>query len=70
MGFKLRDVIESRIVNTPGAEAIETSGRLIMNSDKLYELQAPYLTIKKGKELLNPLVVSKGPVKERQRNRL
>ncbi|WP_328104028.1 FtsK/SpoIIIE domain-containing protein [Peribacillus simplex] len=64
MGFKLRDVIESRIVNTPGAEAIETSGRFIMNSDKLYELQAPYLTIKKAKELLNPFVGAKGPVKE------
>ncbi|MDM5214224.1 hypothetical protein QUF94_22760 [Peribacillus sp. NJ4] len=35
-----------------------------MNSDKIYELQAPYITIKKGKELLNPFVVSKGPVKE------
>lgn len=64
MGFKLRDVIESRIVNTPGAEAIETVGRFIMNSDKLYELQAPYLTIKKAKELLNPFVVTKGPIKE------
>lgn len=64
MGFKLRDGIESRIVNTPGAEAIETSGRFIMNSDKLYELQAPYLTINKAKELLNPFVIAKGPVKE------
>lgn len=64
MGFKLRDVIESRIVNTPGAEAIETSGRFIMNRDKLYELQAPYLTIKKAKDLLNPFMVAKGPVKE------
>lgn len=64
MGFKLRDVIESRIVNAPGAEAIETSGRFIMNSNKLYELQAPYLTIDKAKELLNPFVIAKGPVKE------
>ncbi|USK75737.1 hypothetical protein [Peribacillus frigoritolerans] len=64
MGFKLRDVIESRIVNTPGAENIEAEGRFIMNSKKLYELQAPYLTIKRAKELLNPFVVAKGPVKE------
>ncbi|MFB6800838.1 FtsK/SpoIIIE domain-containing protein [Peribacillus butanolivorans] len=64
MGFKLRDVIESRIVNTPGAEAIETSGRFIMNADKLYELQAPYLTLDKAKTLLNPFIVSKGTVKE------
>ncbi|MDW7616989.1 FtsK/SpoIIIE domain-containing protein [Peribacillus simplex] len=64
MGFKLRDVIESRIVNTPGAENIESEGRFIMNSKKLYELQAPYLTDKKARELLNPFIVSKGPVKE------
>lgn len=64
MGFQLRDIIESRIVNTPGAEALDTSGRFIMNSDKLYELQAPYLTINKAKELLNPFIVAKGPVKE------
>lgn len=38
MGFKLRDVTESRIVNTPGAHEIDVSGRFIMNSDKLYEL--------------------------------
>lgn len=64
MGFKLRDKMEARIVNTPGAEALEVSGRFIMNSDKLYELQAPYLTIKKAKELLNPFMVAKGTVKE------
>ncbi|MBK5500919.1 FtsK/SpoIIIE domain-containing protein [Peribacillus sp. TH14] len=64
MGFQLRDIIESRIVNTPGAETIETSGRFIMNADKLYELQAPYLTLDKAKDLLNPFIVSKGPVKE------
>jgi len=64
MGFKLRDKIESRIVNTPGAEKIEESGRFIMNSDKLYELQAPYLELDKAKKLLNPFMVAKGPVKE------
>lgn len=64
MGFKLRDKIEARIVNTPGAEEIEKEGRFIMNSDKLYEIQAPYLTMKKARELLNPFMVGKGPVKE------
>lgn len=58
MGFKLRDKIESRIVNTPGAEEIETSGRFIMNSDKMYELQAPYLTLEKAKKMLNAFMVS------------
>lgn len=64
MGFKLRDKIEARIVNTPKADEIETSGRFIMNSDKLYELQAPYLTLDEAKRLLNPYIISKGPVKE------
>jgi DNA segregation ATPase FtsK/SpoIIIE, S-DNA-T family len=59
MGFKLRDIIEARIVNTPNAESIEKSGRFIMNSDKLYELQAPYLKIDKAKKLLNPFMVAK-----------
>src|SRR5690606_8919787 len=53
MGFKLRDALEARIVNTPGAERLETSGRFIMNSDKVYELQAPYLTLEKARTLLN-----------------
>lgn len=64
MGFKLRDAMESKIVNTPNAHKIETSGRFVMNSDKLYEIQAPYLTMEKAKKLLNPFMVSKGPVKE------
>lgn len=59
MGFKLRDKIESRIVNTPGAEKIKISGRFIMNSDQLDELQAPYLTLEKAKKILNPFYVSK-----------
>lgn len=59
MGFKLRDVTESRIVNTPKAHEIEVSGRFIMNSDKLYELQAPYLTLENAKKLLEPFLVAK-----------
>lgn len=64
MGFKLRDAMESKIVNTPNAHKIETSGRFIMNSDKLYEIQAPYLTMEKAKKLLDPFMIAKGLVKE------
>src|SRR5690606_10387490 len=64
MGFKLRDKIESRIVNTPGAEAIEASGRFIMNSDRLYEIQAPYLELEEAKKLLEPFIIAKGDIKE------
>ncbi|MED3549940.1 FtsK/SpoIIIE domain-containing protein [Cytobacillus praedii] len=64
MGFKLRDVTESRIVNTPNAHTLETSGRFVMNADQLYELHAPYLTMDLAKKLLNPFIVAKCPVKE------
>jgi DNA segregation ATPase FtsK/SpoIIIE, S-DNA-T family len=57
MGFKLRDKTESRIVNTPKAEEIEIPGRFIMNSDKIYEIQAPYLTQKEAKKLLKPYLI-------------
>lgn len=63
MGFKLRDRIESNIVNTPGAEHLDLVGRFVMNSDRLRELQAPYLDIEKAKTLLNPFCIPKGPVK-------
>ncbi|MDQ0270704.1 FtsK/SpoIIIE domain-containing protein [Cytobacillus purgationiresistens] len=63
MGFKLRDKTEARIVNTPDAEKIEEPGRFVMNSDKLYDLQAPYLEMGDAKELLNPFMVSKGKTK-------
>lgn len=64
MGFKLRDKMEAKIVNTPGAEQLTTSGRFIMNSDKLYELQAPYLKLEKAKKLLGPFMVAKEDVQE------
>jgi DNA segregation ATPase FtsK/SpoIIIE, S-DNA-T family len=64
MGFKLRDKIEARIVNTPDAEKIEKSGHFIMNADKLYDLQAPYLELEEAKKLVNPFCISKQPVKD------
>lgn len=59
MGFKLRDKIEARIVNTPGSELIEIPGRFIMSSDKTYQIQAPYLEMEDAKKLLSPFYVSK-----------
>jgi DNA segregation ATPase FtsK/SpoIIIE, S-DNA-T family len=64
MGFKLRDKIEARIVNTPDADKIDVSGRFVMNSDKLYDLQAPYLELEDAKKILNPFNITKRPVKE------
>lgn len=64
MGFKLRDKIEARIVNTPGAESLERSGQFIMKSDKTYELQSPLLEMEEAKKILNPFMVTKGEAKE------
>nr|WGD61812.1 hypothetical protein P5648_12820 [Bacillus subtilis] len=64
MGFKLRDITEARIVNTPGAEKLDVSGRFIMVADKTYELQAPYLEMNEAKALLNPYCVMKSPTKD------
>lgn len=64
MGFKLRDLTESRIANTPNAHKIADSGRFIMHSDKLYDLRAPYLTMEEAKVLLDPFIIAKKEVKE------
>lgn len=64
MGFKLRDKLEARIVNTPNAEKIDTVGQFIMNSDKIYDLQAPHLELEEAKRLLEPFIVTKDIIKE------
>lgn len=64
MGFQLRDAVESKIVNTPDAHKIDIPGRFVMNSDKLYEIQAPFLDMDKAKKLLNPFIVMKKPTKD------
>lgn len=59
MGFQLRDLVEERICNTPGASKLKEPGQLILNSDDNYSLQAPYLELEKAKELLQPYIVDK-----------
>ncbi|WLR44494.1 FtsK/SpoIIIE domain-containing protein (plasmid) [Bacillus carboniphilus] len=65
MGFKVRDKIESRIINTPGAEDIQTPGRFYMNNNgKVDELQAPFLSLDECKKLLEPYLVAPDEAKE------
>lgn len=61
MGFKHSNAINSRITDTPGAEKIklEDQGRMILKLHDLEEVQAPYLSDKKAKELLEPYKVIK-----------
>lgn len=59
MGFKLRDLVEERIVNTPGASKLKDQGAFILNQKKNYHLMAPYLELDTAKELLKPFIVEK-----------
>ncbi|WML42709.1 FtsK/SpoIIIE domain-containing protein [Neobacillus sp. PS3-40] len=56
MGFRTTDLSNSKIIGTPGSEKIsrETPGRFFLKRDSLEEIQAPYLTEEKAKELLEP----------------
>jgi S-DNA-T family DNA segregation ATPase FtsK/SpoIIIE len=59
MGFRCADLINSRIVGTPGAEKIEETqgGRFILKLGKLTEVQAPFLELEPAKKLLAPLKI-------------
>jgi DNA segregation ATPase FtsK/SpoIIIE, S-DNA-T family len=55
MGFKCADLINSRIVGTPGSEKLKKSGRMLLKLpvyDELKEIQGPYLTIEGAKKIL------------------
>ncbi|UTR05129.1 DNA translocase FtsK [Alkalihalobacillus sp. LMS6] len=56
MGFRHTDRLNANITGTPGAESISrgTPGRLLLKLDDLTELQSPYLTLPKARELLAP----------------
>lgn len=55
MGFKAQDSINAKIIGTPGAEKLETPGRMLLrvNSD-LHQIQAPWLDTDKAKKILEP----------------
>ncbi|WP_256237339.1 FtsK/SpoIIIE domain-containing protein [Bacillus sp. EB600] len=54
MGFRTTDLSNSKIIGTPGSEKIsrETPGRFYLKRDSLEEIQAPYLTEKAAKKVL------------------
>lgn len=55
MGFKCADLINARIVGTPGSEKIKEDGRMLIKlqgADGLKEIQAPYLKLEDAKTLL------------------
>lgn len=55
MGFKCADLINSRIIGTPGSEKLKKEGRMLLKLpafSELKEIQAPYLAIDKAKKIL------------------
>lgn len=65
MGFRVRDAIESRVMNTPGAEKITVPGRFYMDTNgDMTEIQSPLLELEAAKKLLEPFKVAPQEVKE------
>jgi S-DNA-T family DNA segregation ATPase FtsK/SpoIIIE len=60
MGFRCADLINSRIVGTPGSEKIEEAqgGRYFLKLGKLTEVQAPFLKLEPAKKLLKPFKIA------------
>lgn len=55
MGFKCADLLNSRIIGTPGSEKLKEQGRMLMKLpifSELKEIQAPYLDLERAKKLL------------------
>ncbi|KYD30041.1 FtsK/SpoIIIE domain-containing protein [Geobacillus sp. B4113_201601] len=59
MGFKVADATNARVINTIGADKLDTAGRFILRISKQEELQAPYLDIDKAKKILEPYMIAK-----------
>ncbi|WP_374187407.1 FtsK/SpoIIIE domain-containing protein [Priestia aryabhattai] len=59
MGFHVGSAKEAGIIETTGADTLETTGRFILRNHKgLTELQAPYLDEEIADELLSPLMTA------------
>jgi DNA segregation ATPase FtsK/SpoIIIE, S-DNA-T family len=62
MGFKCADLINSRIIGTPGSEKLKGKGRMLISLpifSELKEIQAPYLVLDNAKKILEPYKVAK-----------
>ncbi|MCY9198909.1 DNA translocase FtsK [Bacillus atrophaeus] len=59
MGFRVRDVIEARVLSTPGAEKLPVPGRFYMDIEgDMTEVQAPFLTLEEAQKLLEPYKIA------------
>ncbi|WP_244956405.1 FtsK/SpoIIIE domain-containing protein [Geobacillus subterraneus] len=60
MGFRTADLMNARIIGTPGAEKIsmEHRGRFLLKREGLMELQAPFLSLERAKKILEAYKVA------------
>ena len=66
MGFKCADLINARIIGTPGSEKLKENGRMLLKlqgQDRLKEIQAPYLGLNEAKDILER---HKSPVEKKR----
>jgi DNA segregation ATPase FtsK/SpoIIIE, S-DNA-T family len=61
MGFKCADLINSRIIGTPGSEKLKIDGRMLLKTKDydLKEIQAPFLEPDNAKKILEPYKTAK-----------
>jgi DNA segregation ATPase FtsK/SpoIIIE, S-DNA-T family len=69
MGFRCADLINSRIIGTPGSEKLKEAGRMLLKLPAytdLKEVQSPYLATEKAKELLESHKTAKPKKRSKQ----
>lgn len=57
MGFKCADLINARIIGTPGSDKLKDKGRMLLKllgQDDLKEIQGSYLGLEEAKKILEP----------------
>ncbi|PEI67280.1 FtsK/SpoIIIE domain-containing protein [Bacillus toyonensis] len=59
IGFKCDSVINSNIMGTPGSEYLEQSGQMIFKRNGLKKVQAPFLSLCKAKQIIEPYRMAK-----------
>lgn len=66
IGFKCDSVINSNIMGTPGSEYLEQSGQMIFKRNGLKKVQAPYLSLCKAKQIIEPYRMPKEEKKSKK----
>ena len=59
IGFRFDSTLNSNIMGTPGSEHLEQSGQMILKRNGLKKVQAPYLSLCKAKQIVEPYRIAK-----------